>query len=241
MANSADSRVWEGGGKSRKYRVTFVHRWLGPWVLYWLTRGLFSTCRMKMVDAGPVEAVVRGGGNVIFGSWHGRLLALLHCYARHYGYTNLTLMVSRSRDGEMFARMLARYRVGAVRGSGSRGGTAALKELVRVCRSGRDTAISLDGSKGPRGVVQTGPIVLAQLAGKPLVPLAFDATWKVQLKTWDRLMIPLPFSTIYVQLGKPIEVPRKTKDVGVFVEEVQREMERICEELAERVTAGTKI
>jgi len=215
--------------------MTFVHRWLGPWALYWLTRGLFSTCKMEMVDAGPVEEIVRRGGNVIFGSWHGRLLALLHCYARHYGYRNLTLMVSRSRDGEMFARMLGRYGVGAVRGSGSRGGTAALKELVRICRAGRDTAISLDGSKGPRGVVQTGPIILAQLAGRPLVPLAYDARWKITLKTWDRLMIPLPFSRIYVQLGKPVEVPRGAKGASGYVEEVQREMERICGELAERV------
>lgn len=231
-----------GGGKvSRKYRVTFVHRWLGPWLLYWLSRALFGTCRMEMVDAGPVEEIVRGGGNVIFGSWHGRLLALLHCYARHYGYTNLTLMVSQSRDGELFARMLARYKVGAVRGSSSRGGTAALKELVRVCCAGRDTAISLDGSKGPRERVQRGPIVLAQLAGKPLVPLAFDATRKIVLNTWDRLMIPLPFSRIYVQLGKPMMIPADAEVTDEYVRAVQEEMERICKELAARVRAGGKV
>ncbi|MCX7847063.1 MAG: lysophospholipid acyltransferase family protein [bacterium] len=219
----------------RKYRVTFIHRWLGPWLLYWLARALFSTCRMRMVDAEPVEEIVRGGGNVIFGSWHGRLLALLHCYARHYGYTNLTLMVSQSRDGELFARMLARYKVETVRGSSSRGGAAALKELVRVCRGGRDTAISLDGSKGPRERVQRGPLMLAQLAGRPLVPLAFDATRKVVLKTWDRLMIPLPFSTIYVQLGRPLIVAEEAEDIDRYVAVVQEEMERICRELSERV------
>ncbi len=221
--------------RGRKDKVTVLHRAIAPWALYWLTRALFCTCRMRMINAEECERMLRADGNVIFGSWHGRLLALLHCYARYYGFKKLTLMVSRSRDGEMFARMLARYGVGAVRGSSSRGGTAALKELVRVCRAGHDTAISLDGSKGPRAVMQPGALLLAQLAGRPLVPLAYDATRKLTLKTWDRLIIPLPFSTIYVQLGAPIQIPRDTRDLAPYQQHVQAAMDAISAELAQRV------
>ena len=99
-----------------------------------------------------------------------------------------------------------------VRGSSSRRGPQALLELTTWAERGYDLAITPDGPRGPRYIVQQGPMSLAQLTGRPIFPFGFQAHWKIQLKSWDAFQIPLPFSRCDLCIGPPVHVPREATD-----------------------------
>jgi lysophospholipid acyltransferase (LPLAT)-like uncharacterized protein len=117
-------------------------------------------------------------------------------------------MVSASRDGGFLTHILERFQTDPVRGSTSRRGSQALRELVSWAQQGRDLAITPDGPRGPRYVVQDGIIALAQLTGLPIIPAGTRVRWKIQLRSWDRFQIPLPFTRCDILAGPPISVPR---------------------------------
>jgi lysophospholipid acyltransferase (LPLAT)-like uncharacterized protein len=100
------------------------------------------------------------------------------------------------------------FGLGSVRGSSSRRGVAALVGLKRELSSGTDVCLTPDGPRGPRYVLQAGAVKLAQSSGAPLVPVhvRFSSAWR--LKTWDRFVIPKPFSRVTVTFSDPIHIPR---------------------------------
>ena len=110
--------------------------------------------------------------------------------------------MSASRDGAFLAAILERFGVQPVRGSSSRRGAQALLELTTWAERGYDLAITPDGPRGPRYVVQDGAMSLAQITGLPIVPVSYFLKWKIQLKSWDGFQIPLPFSICEVTAGK---------------------------------------
>ena len=118
------------------------------------------------------------------------------------------MLASRSRDGELVARWATRFGLGVVRGSSSRGGAEALRELTAVLRAGEDVAIVPDGPRGPRECLQPGVVVLAALTGAPVVPFGFAARPARRLASWDRFMVPLPFARAAAVFGKPCVIAR---------------------------------
>ena len=94
----------------------------------------------------------------------------------------------------------------------SRRGAQALLELKTWAERGYDLAITPDGPRGPRYTVQDGAMSMAQVTGLPVVPAAYHLKWKIQLKSWDRFQIPLPFSICEVTAGKIFHVPRDISD-----------------------------
>lgn len=218
--------------------VPYTKRTLIPWTAHLLSRSIISTCRLTVENADYFEQRGQAGENMIFTSWHSRLIVLPYYYKYKYNFTNLTMMVSQSSDGEMFKGLLERYGIETVRGSTSRGGSAAIKTMIRVARRGRDTAISLDGSKGPRYKAQMGSLLLSQMTGVPVVPLTYDVTQRVTLNTWDKMIIPLPFSHIYAVFADPISVPREAKNLEEYRVKLETTMHEICTHAAE--LAGQK-
>jgi len=149
---------------------------------------------------------------VIFCVWHNRL-ALSLLIQRDYVQKlqparRLAAIVSASGDGAMVARVLEHFDALPVRGSSSRRGPQALLELTRVAAQGRDLAITPDGPRGPRYVVQEGVIAIAQLTGMPIVPVSYHLNWKFRTKSWDGFQIPFPFARWTVTFGEPVRVPR---------------------------------
>ncbi|GEM_PF-1710786 len=213
---------------SRKDNITLLHTHIGPNAIFGLMRGVFATCRVSLTNERFFEQHCRAGHNAIFVSWHNRLLALPYYYYYRYGFHNLTLMVSKSRDGELFKRLMAKFEIETVRGSSTRGGIGAMKLLIDVARGGRDTSLALDGSKGPRYRVQPGALLLAQMSGMPLIPLAFDITRKIVLPTWDHMIMPLPFGHIYAAFADPLYIPRAARDLTPYVDTLQLEMDYLC-------------
>ena len=153
-------------------------RW-APSLVAALIRGVGKTLRIDTVNSAAIEARWRKGEAVIIAFWHGRQLMLPLAYHGR----GLSILISRHRDGELIARAMRAFGFSSVRGSTTRGGSSALRALVAEGRRGRDLAVTPDGPKGPRGVVQPGVIQLARLTGLPVFPLAFGASKK---KSWIR-------------------------------------------------------
>jgi lysophospholipid acyltransferase (LPLAT)-like uncharacterized protein len=148
------------------------------------------------------------GQPVIFTLWHGRLLPLGYLH-RGQGVIGLA---SKSADGEYIARALMHWGFGVIRGSSSRGGDTAFREMVRALRAGRSIAITPDGPRGPRQQLKPGVLQLAQLTGAPLVPVAAAATRAWWFTSWDRFLVPQPFARVSVDYAEPVVIPRAADD-----------------------------
>ncbi len=188
------------------------HGRLAAALIYGLTTGFSATLRYRWSD----ESGVFDAGNpepVIFCIWHNRLALCLNLYRnyvqRRQPSRRMAAMVSASKDGGLLARVLELYGVVPVRGSSSRRGPQALLEMTSQSGDGLDLAITPDGPRGPCYVVQGGIIAVAQLTGRPIVPVSYRLGWKYRLKSWDRFQIPMPFSQCDVRLGRPIRLSRE--------------------------------
>lgn len=141
---------------------------------YAAIRALGWTLRLRTLHAERVRAFWESGRGVIIAFWHSRQLMMPLCY----GGSRLYILISEHRDGELIHRIVRWFGFHTVRGSTTRGGTRALRELVRLGRSGADLAVTPDGPRGPRCVAQAGVVELAKLTGLPIVPLTFAASKK---------------------------------------------------------------
>jgi len=155
-------------------------------------------------------------GPAIYCVWHNRLILSIptyYAFAKKRNATpGLAAMVSASRDGGFLTAILECFKVQPVRGSSSRRGPQALLELTTWAERGYDLAITPDGPRGPRYVIQDGIMSLAQLTGLPIIPCSYHVRPKLQLKTWDRFQIPLPFARCDVFVQKPVRIPREATD-----------------------------
>jgi lysophospholipid acyltransferase (LPLAT)-like uncharacterized protein len=152
----------------------------------------------------------------IFCFWHNRLALCVKLYSKfrqqQFTASGVAGLVSASKDGALLAAIFERFGVHAVRGSSSRRGAQALRELTTWAERGYDLAITPDGPRGPRYVVAEGATGLAQFTGLPLVPFSYHLQWKISLKSWDGFQIPLPFSVCEVVAGKSSSVSREATD-----------------------------
>jgi lysophospholipid acyltransferase (LPLAT)-like uncharacterized protein len=200
-------------------------------VVYLLIRVVAVTLRWSFrIDPAAARASARG--RVIYAIWHNGLAMSLEIHERlarpKREDRRMAVMVSASRDGGFLSRIIELFKVQPVRGSSSRRGPQALRELVTWAEQGYDLAITPDGPRGPRYVVQEGTIALAQLTGLPVIPAACLFNWRIQLRSWDRFLVPLPFSRCDVSFGEPVVVPRECSDA---------EREALRKELEHRLIA----
>jgi hypothetical protein len=150
-------------------------------------------------------AAARASGRpILFVFWHNRLL--FTCY--RLSGERLVMMVSRSRDGDLIARAAHDRGIASVRGSSSRGGTAAVRALARAMKvSGRCGGITPDGPRGPRYVLQPGALLVARLAGALIVPVSLGFSRKKCFSSWDAFQLPWPFARARLVFGEPVSVP----------------------------------
>ena len=174
---------------------------------YPVVRALCSTWTWKVSGAEHVDAITTAGHQPILAFWHGRILAATP-YFQHRG---IVALASENFDGEWIARLLAKFGYAAARGSTSRGGAMALRQLVKQVKA-HGVAFTLDGPRGPAEVAQPGALWLAKATGNPLLPFHSEAASSWTLESWDRTQIPKPFTTVAMVIGKPIYVPRDADD-----------------------------
>ena len=170
---------------------------------YPVVRALTSTWTWKVSGAEHLDAITTAGHQPILALWHGRILAATPYFANR----GIVAMASENFDGEWIARLLGKFGYGAARGSTSRGGPAALRQLVRDVKV-HGVAFTLDGPRGPAEVAQPGALWLAKVTGQPLLPFHSEAASSWTLNSWDRTQIPKPFTTVAMAIRQPIYVPR---------------------------------
>ncbi len=180
-----------------------------------LLRALMLTVRCRLSERSEFFART-AASPAIFCLWHNRLAACIKVLQQHRRPHNsgagMAALVSASRDGAFLAGILERFRIQPVRGSSSRRGAQALLELTTCAGRGHDLTITPDGPRGPRYQIHEGIVSLAQMTGLPIVPVALNLNWKIQLKSWDRFQIPLPFARCEIVVGEILRVPRDLSD-----------------------------
>ena len=148
------------------------------------------------------------GPPLIWGFWHSRMLPLIYYYRKR----EIVVFVSRSFDGEVISRVLHKMGFRTVRGSTSRGAVQSLKAAVRELKSGAYVAITPDGPRGPAEIAQQGAAAACALADVPMVAVVTAASSKWRLSSWDRFVIPKPFSKIEIRQCDPIYSEKRTPE-----------------------------
>ena len=175
--------------------------WLFGWVSAWLLRALGATWRVEIAGVDP-RRDTRPEAPHLAALFHESMLPCAWLF-RDRGYS---VAVSRSRDGDLIrATLLALGYAEPARGSSSRGGSAALRGLLRHHGEGTTVAVLVDGPRGPARVAKTGIVALGRMADTPIQPVAFSARPALRLGSWDQSLLPLPFARVVCAFGAPID------------------------------------
>jgi lysophospholipid acyltransferase (LPLAT)-like uncharacterized protein len=217
---SADSPADERSFSLRQ-RISL---WLISWLGYLAISAIGPTLSFSVsFEEGAPDNLEKTPGIAPF--WHRCVFAAAYLWRD----LQFRVMTSRSFDGEYIARIIHKLGFLALRGSSSRGAVSALLGARRETERGFTVAFTIDGPRGPRFVAKPGPVLLAKLTGAPIVPfyIALEDPWV--LNTWDRLMIPKPFSRALMRVARNIQVPADANDeeIGGFHQEMQAALERV--------------
>jgi lysophospholipid acyltransferase (LPLAT)-like uncharacterized protein len=187
-------------GPSRRKRIgTWLKCSLLPPVGAAVIRGLARSMRFQTRGQEAVDALYREGRPIILTFWHAQQLMI----PLGYRGSGAHVLISQHGDGEIIARIIARFGHDAVRGSSTRGGAGALRALIKLGRAGKDLAVTPDGPKGPRRVAKLGVIQLAKATGLPIVPLAFACSKKNSSRVGIASWFPIPSRGAYFSMGSP--------------------------------------
>ncbi len=201
-----------------------------------LARLVFSTIRLRVTDhSGFLKNPPDSPRILVF--WHNRIPAIAIAFLRHYpgrhpSRKGVTVLTSPSKDGEILSGVMAHLGMGSVRGSSSRRGSTAIRELSALLESGVDLAITPDGPRGPKYSLGQGAVFLAHKTGIPIIPLHARYHHAIRLKTWDNFAIPLPFSLIEVTMD-----PYMTISPASDLETELLKLETLLREKAEQADA----
>jgi lysophospholipid acyltransferase (LPLAT)-like uncharacterized protein len=197
-------------GRLLRSRLGGLLRWLLPRLVTTLSYGIFRTCRIRFVDKHYEDQFVAAGKQIIFAGLHEGMMMLPYHFRDRTGGV---VMVSRSRDGDIIADTVDRFGMRAVRGSSGRGGRDALDAMIDALRHDDVSAgVIVDGPRGPALEAKAGALVMARATGLPIVPGTWWARPLVRVRSWDRTIVPLPFSRIVFAFAPPLFVAADASD-----------------------------
>ncbi|MEJ6582353.1 MAG: lysophospholipid acyltransferase family protein [Akkermansiaceae bacterium] len=181
-------------------------------ILGWFIRLLGMTLRREV--RGDVATVNASTSPVIHVLWHNEICVSPYLWRKMFPKRECVVLTSASKDGAVLASAVKVFKVGAVHGSSSRRGVAALVALRKAAKDGKDLVFTPDGPRGPKYELQPGVIKIAQTSGCLVSPfrIEFSSCWR--LKTWDAFQIPKPFSKVVITMLKPMEIPRNLDEEG---------------------------
>jgi lysophospholipid acyltransferase (LPLAT)-like uncharacterized protein len=196
------------------------------WAGYWIIRFIGPTLRVCISFEEDAQETLEQRP-LVASFWHSCIIPATYI-CRDLG---VRVMSSNSYDGEYMGRIIHKFGFVAVKGSSSRNAVRALLGLRRALEDGWTVAFTLDGPRGPRHKVKPGPVAVGRSSQVPLTMFhaAVDNAWV--LNTWDRLMIPVPFSRVLLRFGKLIKVPAHANEEEVerYSAELQASLDRVCE------------
>jgi lysophospholipid acyltransferase (LPLAT)-like uncharacterized protein len=194
-----------------------------------LIKLVMISCRVIKVvgEEREQDALKETEGRVVYATWHQRMPYHFH----YFGARHVTMMISQSRDGEYAARVARWLGFRDVRGSSTRGGTEALRELTRRIRQGEKGGMLADGPLGPARVAKMGSVIMARDTDACLIPMLWGADRCWAFNTWDRYLVPKPFARVVVCYEEPMRIPASAS--GEELENYRRMFE-------ERLNRGTR-
>jgi lysophospholipid acyltransferase (LPLAT)-like uncharacterized protein len=192
-----------------------------PWLFCFLTYPIFWTYRVTVFGKEHDDRFRSKGESILFVTWHQGFFYFIY----HFRHRDGVAMVSRSKDGELGTRVINKFGFRAARGSSSRGGKQALQVMAEDIINNKSSAgIVPDGPRGPACKAKIGSIKLAKETGAPIIPVMWWAKSKILLKSWDRTILPRPFTRIALFYDPPMFVaPDATNEQ---MEEARVELER---------------
>ncbi|MBU4134636.1 DUF374 domain-containing protein [bacterium] len=187
---------------------------------------------MKVKGAENQKKVEAAGKKYIYGFWDGRQMMLFPFAVGK----NLVILATRSDAGEVLKVIHRFFTLKVIRGSSSSGGAAALKGMIRALRGGMNGALAVDGPRGPVGIAKPGIIQMAKMSGAVILPLAAGIKKKIFINSyWNKVQIPLPFTSGQYVIGRAIEIPRDAdrQEMNKLLALFQMELEKITGECDE--------
>jgi lysophospholipid acyltransferase (LPLAT)-like uncharacterized protein len=172
------------------------------------------TLRLKIENDKDWMDYIRNGGVVLLCAWHQQFFSAIRHF-KNYKIFNPGIMISQSTDGEIVAKIALRSGWNPIRGSSSKGGMEALKKMIAHLRENKLALHIIDGPKGPSGIVKPGAIRLAHAADAVIVPFSVSAEKAWYFNSWDKFLLPKPFSKVFLRFGKMIKFDR-VKDKEIF-------------------------
>ena len=209
--------------------------WIGS--LY--IRFVHATCRWSETGGAEARQRQKDGKPFIACFWHGRMLMMTYSWQHEVPFH---MLISQHRDGQIIARTIGHLGIETIAGSTSRGGSQALRSILKTLKQGEYIGITPDGPRGPRMRASTGIVNIARMAGVPIFPITYGTTRRRVLGTWDRFIIPLPFARGVYVWGDRVDVPRdageaEIEDARLKVESI---LNQICDE-ADRLSGQPTI
>lgn len=198
--------------------------------IYLVARLIGLTVRIQVEGFAEASSLASGR---IYAGWHGRTFVA----ALFFRGRGVWTIISQSRDGEMQNGIFRRFGFRTIRGSTGRGGVRAAIESIKVLRQGAEMAFTPDGPRGPSGVVQAGIMMMAQKSGAAIVPVGVSCSRRWLAPTWDRYMVPKPFSRAVMLFGSPFSVPEaaSSEEVEAIRLAFEAEMHRLEREAEARM------
>ncbi len=204
------------------------------WVIHLYIRFVYLTNRWTVEGAEVPRRLRREGSGFILAFWHGRLLMIPMAWQR---LAPMHMLISAHRDGRIIADAVTYFGVQSIAGSSRRGGSSALRAMLKQLEGGECVGITPDGPRGPAMTASSGIVNVARLAGVPIVPIVFATSRRRVLRTWDRFHLALPFGRGVFLWGEPIEIAADLDPAGLEQArlEVETRMNEMVREADRRV------
>jgi lysophospholipid acyltransferase (LPLAT)-like uncharacterized protein len=216
----------------RRFRRSALLQRIACWVTHCYIRFVYLTNRWSVEGGDWTRRLTSEGRTFICAFWHGRLLMMPLAW---HGLAPFHMLISSHRDGRIIAGAMNYFGIGTIAGSTRRGGSLALREILKRLKEGGCVGITPDGPRGPAMTVSIGIVNIARLGGVPIVPVTYATSRRCELATWDRFHLALPFGRGVYLFGEPIEIAAELDDVGL--ENVRRSIETRMVELVREADA----
>jgi len=224
--------------KGKLSLINQIKNWLITNILKLLINFTGMTTSVRQINKKVLSRAIKKHGSVILASWHQNIFFSIWLLRNK----NFTALISSSEDGEIIFNVFKNFGYSAVRGSSTRGGLTALKQLIDLLKKGDSVAITPDGPLGPPEKIQSGVILLAKYAGVPIIPWNYESLSQWRLESWDKHKIPKPFTSIVESFGEPFYVPKTLlpEEVPFFCEKLEATLKELTKKTIEQLTLNNK-
>ena len=190
-------------------------------------RFVHATTRWTVLGDAHPEKLAQDGKPFIGCFWHQRMLMLPPIWAHR---RRMHMLISTHADGVLIAKTIGHFGVATIEGSTNRGAAAALRMMVEKLRQGDQVAVTPDGPRGPARKAAPGVASVAMLARVRVIPVAYAVSRARFLRSWDRMLVPLPFSRGVMVWGEPIAPPADRGGVEAFSRDLETRLDALCVE-----------